>query len=282
MTTVTPETIFLTLYASLFLGIYLGMATFLGLILFTRPPQKSRRIHHVHSISKKKLAEEFKPIIKQSRSLKSPLPTEIWYEIVPIDSKYTIINYRVKWPSEIHPNPVVDTLYRIFRTFYYGSSEDIEIIQLVIDLEQGKAMQIRLETDSSNDPDVFISDHVKVTLKRRHGNSFEIWNRKTKIGETTIIFQKKRPIIEVLTWNHVFAVKYSNQQHDLHDLPLRPLTDYLYRRYRLDRRSHFDGLTPPAPRKADLKKSSKTTLAECIFLGQLAIFLTLMIFFLLL
>ncbi len=240
MTTMTVQAIFTAFYLALFLGNFLGIATFLKTILFTLPPKRQQFKTLTNGLSPRTIATRFAPIIKQSRSLRGPPPTETWYEVMPVGPNRVRVNYRVKWPAEIHPHRVVDVLYRAFRRFYYGSSEDIEIIQMLIDLKAMKVVQIKIETDSSNDPDVFISDHAKVTLQRTHDDIFEIKKGKKIIGKTKITFRQKHPIIEVLTWNHVFALKYSNEPSTYHHLPLRPLTDNLYQRYRLDRRSHFD------------------------------------------
>ncbi len=243
------------LYLSIIVGMPLGLIGYIGRILF-RPHAAPFWLNQVHfrpisdgsaiqwsPIRAKDVTRMFAPIIRHPVRLRGPPPVEMWYEILPPTrnepSNMITINYRVIWPAEIHPSPVVDKLYRVFRKFYYGSSEDIEIIQVTANLDNKIITQIKMETDSSQQPDVFLSDHAKVVLKRR-GSSFEVWLNQKKIDTITLQFKGTRPIIEVLTWNHVFSIRYTNKPSELHDLPLKPVTKNLHQRYRLDRRSHFD------------------------------------------
>ncbi len=169
----------------------------------------------------------------------------MFYEVVKNNDMHLTIIYRVVWPDEVHPNPIIHFIYKAFRIFYYGSYQDMELIVLKIERKTGQIAIIKYETDSSANPDVFISDHTKVTFKRRFTerkeNIFSIHLNGKYSGETELSFKRTHPKIPVLTWNHVFAIKKrDNEEYKVFDLPLALLTEYYYQKFRFDRRSCID------------------------------------------
>lgn len=194
-------------------------------------------------ISAEELVRLYKPIILQTRSLRGPEPTKVFYELIPPFESYLHVIYRIVWPDEKHPNLIIHWLYRIFRRFYFGSIKDIEIVQLKINLKTGEIEEIKYETDSSNDPDVFRSDHAVAKLVKNSGTekSYKSYLNEKQMQDIQIDFKEKKPCIPVLTWNHVFTFTPPREEPYLeYDLPIEELPKEFFRKYRFDRRSCLD------------------------------------------
>ena len=198
------------------------------------------------------LTEVYKPIILQEKNLRGPIPTHMYFEVISDNDNYLNLIYRVVWNDEIHPKFIINILYKIFRKFYFGSKIDIEIILLKIDKSSEEIIEIKYESDSSNDPNVFKSDHALVVYKKTDESRYTQYLNGKKIKETEIFTQnsiegKKQLILPVLTWNHVFCsnigkltIEQEESEYKEYNLPVSPLTDKIFKRYRFDRRSWID------------------------------------------
>jgi len=239
--------IFLTKILIIFL---LSLAGFYFALLIPLAKERQYRILSKNSqltLAKKQLLIEdivklFKPIILQSISLRGPEPIEAFYEVICSQEPYIYVIYRFVWPDEIHPNLLLHFFYKIFRIFYFGSFKDIELIQVKINLETTEIEEIKYETDSSNNPDVIQSDHAEVKLAKILGknNYYQVYLNEVATEEMEIIFQERRPLIPVLSWNHVFALVKRNEEYRKFDLPVTPLSGKKFKKYRFDRRSGLD------------------------------------------
>jgi hypothetical protein len=184
----------------------------------------------------------YKPIVIQTLSLRGPEPSKAFYEVTPYQEPYLYVIYRFVWPDEIHPNLFLHWFYKIMRIFYYGSFQDMEIIQIKVNMVTAEIEEIKYETDSSNNPDVFKSDHANAKLAKipHKKNIYQVYLNKEYIDDIEIIFQENQPLIPVLTWNHVFAIKKRDEKYKQYDLPITPLSNEEFKKYRFDRRSWLD------------------------------------------
>lgn len=180
----------------------------------------------------KDIINDYKPLILQKKNLRGPKPSNLFYEVIDNNKDYLSIIYRVVWPDEIHPNVILNFIYKIFRIFYFGSKKDIEIILIHVNKLTGNIVELKYESDSTMDPDVFKSDHRLVSFNKSDLESLEI---------------KAQILIPVLTWNHVFDSKLRKEKsenillgYDLYNLPVYSLTNKLYKKFRFDRRSWIE------------------------------------------
>lgn len=189
------------------------------------------------------LCNSYKPIIRQSVSLRGPQPYDMWCEVIdPENNPFIDIFYRVRWLNENHPNRFLDIIYQIFRTFYFGSRQDLEFILLRIDRTTERISSIKFETDRSLDPDHSSPEHVvaQLTVNANVPSKYDCVVAGVKSDPITLSFIDNHPIIEVLTWNHVFMAGYLSSTFNEYDIPVTFLTEKQYKRYRFDRRSWVD------------------------------------------
>lgn len=195
------------------------------------------------SITAGTLSNTFKPIIRQSFSLRGPQPYDIWYEVIePENELFIDVLYRVRWLNENHPNKFLDIIYQVFRTFYFGSRQDLEFILIRINRSSEKISTIKFETDRSLDPDHASPEHIiaQLSVIKDSLNRYESSVEDVIPQSIELTFTDKHPVIEVLTWNHVFMVGYLSKKFNEYDLPITFVTEKQYKKYRLDRRSWVD------------------------------------------
>ena len=211
---------------------------------FPRPykvlnPSDTIQLNEKH-LTAEAISNSFKPIIRQSISLRGPQPYDIWCEVIDTENNpYFDIFYRVHWLNENHPNRFLDIMYQIFRTFYFGSRQDMEYILLRINRSTKKIITIKFETDRNLKPDHSSPEHIVVQLSAINDsqNKYESMVDGVQSQLIELSFVDQHPIIEVLTWNHVFMVGYLSDKYTEYELPLKFMSEKQYKRYRFDRRS---------------------------------------------
>lgn len=154
-----------------------------------------------------------------------------------------IINYYLKWPDERHPIMPIHILYRIYRSYYYGSPADIEFIQLGVNLANGDITTLAFERDPHKNPFAIIPKHERVTAHRTSAAAqFHVYIAGDRVVPRNFDFEGgKRLKILVSTWNHTYDF-YNGKGVLLKDTPLVPLTDELYDKYYMERRSRPPGV----------------------------------------
>lgn len=183
------------------------------------------------------LIDQFKPLVYQSNDLKGPSPSKILYEIIPGQGGKTIV-YRVEWKTEVHPNPVINVIYNIFRFCFYGSPVDYEYFQITLN-SMDDIIEMRYETEPN---------HTQVLYKRTFTKSEafnDIWklflNSKEVAANKVVTFlNQHRFTLKTLTWNHVFAVDQVIEGLEEYDLPLVIMNDDFYKNMKMSRRSWGD------------------------------------------
>lgn len=154
-----------------------------------------------------------------------------------------IFNYYLKWPDERHPIYPIHVIYRMYRSYYYGSPADIEYIQLSVNLQNGVITSLAFERDPNKNPFVIIPKHEKVTAQRTSAAAqFHVYIAGDRVVPRNFDFDGgKRLKILVSTWNHTYDF-YNGKGILLKDVPLIPMSDELYDKYYMDRRSRPPGV----------------------------------------
>ena len=174
------------------------------------------------------LASRYKPIIRQ-RSTSRDKPVRMTYEFLDETLQF-VVKYYVIWSDEVHPVPIVDVIYRLFRNFYYGSSSDIERIEIVVDKTSGKVSKVLFETEPPKASSVFPS-HARATLSRTN-QKYTLSIDDTAAMEVNPWFRDRRIELLVASWNHEFAVSFSPSGTAAYDPPMKLLGDHEYATFR--------------------------------------------------
>jgi len=176
------------------------------------------------------ILEKYKPIIYQTDDIKMDIEF-FFYEFVEKKDKLVLI-YRPLWKDEIHPIPIIHNLYKYFRMIFYGSVKDIEFVEIFVDKLTGDILSFSFENLTEGSP-IEAPEHMFTDIVKK-GKKFY---NKTKNDEIVIVpFENSRVILQVKTWNHLLCIN-ENPQGQKYDRPLKPLTNWDYRKYSITRRS---------------------------------------------
>lgn len=186
-----------------------------------------------HSYTVEEVALRYQPIIYQSPELAGPIPFASKYEVIPRNHELILV-YHMYWQDEIHPNPIIHFLYRLFRIYYYGSSLDIESVEIWVDSETGKITRIVFETEPSEDVKPFAPSHEHAEINLLpDGRYAKVESGKMRM--VNLLFENGHVEIEVLTWNHDYSI-HKGKAMTSHKPPLSFLTDEEYAKERFVRR----------------------------------------------
>ncbi len=231
---------------------FIGISLFLLGLLFPRPLKRSYQVFFPHEIIRflskdietRELVDIYKPLIQQPVSLPGPPPTSILYEIIPSNEMHILfLIFRICWPDEIHPNAIFHWIYKVFRKFYYGSSKDIEIIQIKVNTITSEILEIKFESDPGNlASSTQISHRLMIFRKTiNKKNKYISFIDRIEDKEVHLSFSELRLKIAVMSWNHLFTYRtLKEENYHTYSLPLYYLTDKEYTRFRFDRRSLLD------------------------------------------
>lgn len=153
-----------------------------------------------------------------------------------------LFNYYLKWPDEKHPVYPIHLLYRMYRSYYYGSPADIEYIQLEVNLNTGNISRLAFERDPRKNPHVLIPKHELVTAQKTFSSvQFHVYIAGDRVVPRNFDFEDRRLKILVSTWNHTYDF-YNGKGKLLKDPPFTPMTDQVYQKYYMERRSRPPGV----------------------------------------
>ena len=161
-------------------------------------------------------------------------PEVCLFEVVEQDMDYTI-NYWYFWRDEIHPNKLVDELYRIIRHAYYGgkTTKDAEHIQVTISKKAGHITEVKFKTDPRNRLDIFFPKRTLAIVKRIDPDGYLYIIGDTEQDVTPVFFDFSRLKIAVQTWNHQFTLTEAGRPIEI---PLLWLDAKLYKDHKITRR----------------------------------------------
>lgn len=217
-----------------FIGPTLGLIAFLTGLKLTG---MERRNYSVLKISDRvngkkaiEIIEKYKPIIHQTENIKKDIQF-IFYELIEQKSKLVLI-YRPVWDDEIHPNPIIHRLYKYFRWIFYGSIKDIEFIEIYIDKKTGEVVSFNYETQTEGST-IEAPGHEFTEIEKK-GEKYYNKTKDQELGYNP--FEEYRCILQVKTWNHLLSITEKPQGKKF-DSPVIPLTNWLFRKYSISRRS---------------------------------------------
>lgn len=184
----------------------------------------------------REIAARYLPVFYVHPRLGDMRPLQVLYEAEPLADSLRL-NYYVHWIDEIAPNPLWHRVYRVFRSIYYGSAEDIEFIQIVVSTASGCPVSMTFERDPAGRPDVFAPLHqLAVATRVGDEEDFSVTINGRAAPSVRIADETGRLPVLVSIWNHIYDF-YRGEGIRMEDAPLRPMTDQFYKKYCMSRRS---------------------------------------------
>jgi len=161
-------------------------------------------------------------------------PEVCLFDVIEQDTTY-LINYWISWRDEIHPNSIVDEIFRIFRHTYYGgkTTKDIEQIQIIVSKKTGYVTNVKFRTEPHNKPDVFFPRRKLMVINKTDNGYMRIVGDTEQEIHPTFLYNS-RVKLKVQTWNHLFTI---TEDGVTLDIPLLWMDANLYRNLKITRRS---------------------------------------------
>lgn len=187
------------------------------------------------------LAITYQPRIYVPEEYLNPPFETLVFETHETEKSYLLL-YRTVWKDENHPFPILDFLYDIFRTWYWGSTYDIEPIIIEVAKNNAQVIGAAFETEGENDSDAFIPSHTRVNLYKVPGNTskYQIEKKEENSTGTPVFENDTHLVFTILSWNHLSYLPLNNNSlenyHKLDDL-LIPFPDHFYPAHNLARRN---------------------------------------------
>lgn len=211
------------------------------------------------------LAATFQPRLMHRPNDFSPPAIVMWWEAIDSGDDVVLV-YHPVWQDERHPSSLLHWFYYVYRAIVYGIPvRDIEYIQVNISLRSGTIRRLRYEASTASYYSQAISQHIKVTLARS-ATGFE---ERALMPDGTLrqraIRSPQPPLtFGITTWSHQFSLLDDTPGAYTVPvtMPLAPLSDADYAKYKLARRSQGDFATP----EAMISKIAKG-IVQAVFLG---------------
>jgi hypothetical protein len=204
------------------------------------------------SLTISELAGDYVPVVRMKSSDYSLPLLGLKYNVVKNADNLDIIYYFV-WQDEIHPNPFINKMYKIFRAAYYGYPvRDIEYFQITINPISGNIEKLRFETSPGTDYYVNYSEHLIAlyTLEKDNLYSKKLLNKATEKvvsseEQVPVSFDGRHIQVGVATWNHLSClISPTDSSFDKKlDADLGFLTDKEYQNGKYARKSQGDHVT---------------------------------------
>jgi hypothetical protein len=162
-------------------------------------------------ISVIEVANEYKPNIYVPQVYQNHPFIGYVFDVYETQNSYIIL-YRIVWKDEDHPNPVLDVVYDYFRSWYYGSTFDIEPIIIEVSKSDAEILSVEFETEANNDSTAFIPSHLPVLLNNTiDGTGKFLMEKSGSISEVTPNFDNQSHLVlTLLSWNHLFYLPTNN------------------------------------------------------------------------
>lgn len=216
------------------LGLVLGIEAFLLGLKLTSYKKRDYPLLNPDDViigqSVLSILEIYKPIFYQQAQIKKSIKF-IFYEAIDQNDNLVLI-YRPFWDDEIHPNFILNLAYKNYRLYYYGSIRDIEFVEMFIDKKTGVLQSFSFEAlaqgSSINTPQHEFAHIIK------RGQKYYNATKNNELVE--VLFEKKQIVFQITTWNHLLALANEPIGEKI-NASLKPLTDKLYKKYAISRRS---------------------------------------------
>jgi hypothetical protein len=211
-------------------------------------------------LSLEEVAHRYRPQVTMDPRYMPPTVGTIWYQgveqndAVPREDALTLVYY-LDWDNEIHPQPILHVLYEIYRQAVYGSTHDIEFIEITVDTATGDVRKVRYETSPEGTYNRDIPVHLIAEFQQiADWNGYDYTVRDRDTGELLMSerldlrWNAEDPVtLAVFTWNHMYTLPALDpvdvRQDVAIEAPLGYLTDAVYAQYKFARRSQGDVVT---------------------------------------
>jgi hypothetical protein len=182
------------------------------------------------------IAARYLPILYLHKKLDNMRPDRVLYEALEQDG-VLYMNYYVQWRDEIAPFLIYHIVYQQIRKIRYGAITDIEFVELGINLTNGRVDSMAFEWDPNGKPNSPVPLHYMIVATRcMDASAFRVTVRDEPADPFEIKFEADRPTILVPVWNHIYDF-YRGEGVRLDDPPLEPMTEQLYAKYWMAKRS---------------------------------------------
>gem|GEM_PF-4612892 len=182
------------------------------------------------------IAARYQPILYLHKALDYMRPDRALYEAFEQEGML-YINYYVQWSDEIAPNKIYHMVYSQIRKVRYGSVTDIEFVEVGISLATGRVDSFSFEWDPDGRPNSPVPRHFIIMATRcSDDRKFRVTAREKPAAPFEIKFEADRPTILVPVWNHIYDF-FRGPGVRLADPPLEPMTEQLYAKYWMAKRS---------------------------------------------
>jgi hypothetical protein len=175
----------------------------------------------------------------------SPPLLWVWYEAIQAPETLDLVYYHV-WADEIHPNRLVDRLYRLFRGAYYGTpTYDVEFFQVQLSLQDGEVQALTYETSPADDFYPTVSEHLVARVSRQADGTYQLDlsdQAGAQVAEprtVPVLFDGRRVRVGAQTWNHLTELLPgpAGEYDQLLEADLRPLSARDYQSNKFARKS---------------------------------------------
>lgn len=238
----------------LFLGFLILITSFVFFLVMTGHLPRSYKVFDPNRqieisgvfLTVEEVAKRYKPHFYMRSDTFSPPALMLWWHAIDDqENRSLVLIYHVLWEDEIHPNPIIHNIYRLYRALYYGIPvRDIEYVQINISYEDGSIRRVRYEGTFSDDYYAPIHKHKMVLITSDGNNATEYMLQ----NDGSVQLSRKIPPPEkplcfgVVSWSHQFVLLNSNKSsYDSKiSIPLKFLSDEEYQKYKFARRSQGD------------------------------------------
>lgn len=177
------------------------------------------------------LAARYHPITRLDPDQSTPPLLRTMFEVVDAGDDYVLLYHRV-WADEVHPNPLINALYRAYRAAVYGyPTHDVERTAITVEKATGWLREVEFEGPAGQAYDAPTQPHATVSLTRQADGKY-LRTDTSSAGQATNIVQlstlDERLIQRNVTWNHLSDIGSAPAYSVGADEPLAPLTDDLY------------------------------------------------------
>ena len=207
----------------------------IGMLIYGTGARKYTVLAPTETINSQQVSEfveEYKPYVYQNNSYAYD-PVKLYYEVIS-DTDYYVVIYRVVWDDELHPNNFIHALYRAYRTVTYGSVNDIEFVEYLINKSTFQVEEVHFETLGGES--TFIPDHEYVSISNNSGNYNYLGDDGISEDLSFSPFSDYHCNLIICSWNHLLNTS-NTLSGTFHNLSLEFLTDVNFKSYKMSARS---------------------------------------------
>lgn len=201
------------------------------------------------SLTVEEAAKMYRPYFYIDPNTNSPPAIMLWWHAVDDrKNRDLVLIYHMVWEDEIHPNPVIHRIYRLYREIYYGTPVfDVEYVQINVSYEDGSIRRVRYEGTFSDGYYAPIHKHKVVVIVSDGISAVEnVLHTDGTVKASRQVSPPKFPLrFGVASWSHQFVLLESSDTSYTSEIsmPMKFLSDEEYQKYKFARKSQGDFVT---------------------------------------